>query len=460
MLTRRAFGQRLAMALPACYFVPPVCRAVGPELIAVRLVFRAGSAWDPPGFESLAFVTAQALLVSPLSSVIGSGEVSGLARSWGAAAVPRVAVGKDTTTLALTLPVEGAASYARAILDPLFRDATLATSTLVDLQEAARAALSDLACAPAGDLALLLHEQALYRTSPYAHVPPGRRGSVDALTCDKVRAFFGSFYQLENVALHVSTIDSGVIAALQQSLEQLPFAALRRRSEILPSLALPLCCPPTGGGRYVLTTPHPDTSFATTGAPLTIAPTDARFPALLLLGAILATDSHVGRSSHIGIGSTFFFAEDGDCRVGAALRRLHTFHTLLDGASLDELVEWPARVEAALHLMALERFDHRFRDIRTRLVQDVEKMGQNTWDFEPTRVLAGLSRDWLPQLARRLSRTTSRAVAQVAQAELATVIQSTIIVVPESAGAGVAERLARTSDGPVQLQTLADFLGS
>ena len=177
-----------------------------PEVHFVATV-EAGSAYDPPGAEGLAHLTAQAAALGAASAVPG--------------ARFDVAVDRDRVALALTCPAAAqrdcADLFASALASPRFEAADVdearerargLTRALADDPEAlGRAALATL----------------VFEAHPYAHPPAGRSSVQPLLTVARIRDFHAKHWVREAVRVGVTgPVDTETPARLEQGLRALP----------------------------------------------------------------------------------------------------------------------------------------------------------------------------------------------------------------------------------------------
>lgn len=149
-----------------------------------RVVVRAGSAYDPPNREGLAFLTAHAL----------AAQVHGAS----------VEVGEEIVRF--TLPLAGLAALGRTM------DAPPPADVLARAREEAVRAQSPTTCEEAAALAWALVR---YAGHPYGHAPAGRASVLPTVTSLEVRQFIAARYVREAVRVAMGAPPSDdAIAAL------------------------------------------------------------------------------------------------------------------------------------------------------------------------------------------------------------------------------------------------------
>jgi hypothetical protein len=137
-----------------------------------RVVVRAGSAYDPPNREGLAFLTAHAL----------------------AAQVPGASVEVGEEIVRFTLPLAGLATLGRAM------DAAPPADALMQARDEASRAQPPATCDEAARQAWALVR---YAGHPYGHLPTGRASVLPTVTALEVQQFIAARYVRE--ALRVAT---------------------------------------------------------------------------------------------------------------------------------------------------------------------------------------------------------------------------------------------------------------
>jgi hypothetical protein len=187
----------------------------------VRVVVAAGSAWDPPGREGLAFVAAHAVAHRL------AGPDDGRAR---------VEVAEDVVRMtfdAAALP--GWLTAVGAVPD---------RSALAGARDAARVWWADASCAALADAAWA---QVAYRGHPYGHAPAGRLGVQDTWTAAEVHAFVARHWVrgAVRIASATPTVDVSLLAALPARLPRAAVPAVRDHG---PRAGLVLRVPPDRAG--------------------------------------------------------------------------------------------------------------------------------------------------------------------------------------------------------------------
>ena len=174
---------------------PPLIVAAGPlrtvqvegPALRVHLVVRAGSAYDPPSREGLAFVVAHALA---------------------ARAAVDVTVGPEW--LSLGFAPEHAARVAAVLAAPLDEEA---------LALGRAAATSSLRTRDCAALARGLGMAWLWRGHPYGHAVAGRLSVVPTFTLAEAQAFRDARYVRDAVAAGLEgPVDAGVLAPIEAAL--------------------------------------------------------------------------------------------------------------------------------------------------------------------------------------------------------------------------------------------------
>lgn len=207
----------------------------GQPLVAVRLMFEAGSIHDPKGKEGLAALTGLML-----------GEGSTEERSYGELldALYPMAAGIDVNTDREVTVISGethvdnleeyTALLTEAVLKPAFTQSDFERNKdqlLSFLTTTLRAANDEL-------LGLEALQQEIFGHHPYGHAPAGTVEGLEAITLDDVRAFYREHFTRANLLLGVAGgYPEGYPASLKKSLAALPAGEEGRKA--LPPLPEP-----------------------------------------------------------------------------------------------------------------------------------------------------------------------------------------------------------------------------
>jgi len=109
-------------------------------LLQVRVLVKAGSAYDPQGLEGLASLTGRLLIEGGFGDPkkpVTKEQLAEMTRPWGEGAYPSVRVDKEITTFAMTVPREVIGDYIARVLRPLFSQPLLAEAELDRLRKEA-----------------------------------------------------------------------------------------------------------------------------------------------------------------------------------------------------------------------------------------------------------------------------------------------------------------------------------
>ena len=209
-----------ASAAPRRGAVELVLQSTPHAQLDVKLLFTAGSAYDPPGKEGLAALAA---------SMIAEGgsrdrRIDEIRRAFFPMAAS-VDAQADKEMTAFTLRVHGdrwrpfADIALPMLLDPGLRDEDLAR-----LRDAQRNALIlDLRSNNEEELAKERLQGVVFEGTRYAHPVLGTEAGLDAITLDDVRDFIARHYTLDNLVTGVAgNAPDALLARLRAELEHLP----------------------------------------------------------------------------------------------------------------------------------------------------------------------------------------------------------------------------------------------
>jgi zinc protease len=235
------------------------------DYIYVRLLFVAGSAYDPPGKEGLAYLTASALRGSP--SPLPSGEIE-------------VIVDRDVAVIDGHCPAAAWPTFSQALISiltrPLFDSLDIRRLIEVQLEALDSLRADDLRLAQA---ALQYY---LYRDHPYGHPPEGFERTIRVLTMADAREFWRQHYTSGNYILGLagnvpSSAADDIHAALRAALN-----GGKPRSRTLPVPS------PVGLSAYVIEKSGCDRSTVLVGRPIRAVRGDSAFLPLELAVTHLA----------------------------------------------------------------------------------------------------------------------------------------------------------------------------
>lgn len=244
---------------------PPAAVAIPADnatTLAVQLTVRAGSAYDPPGQEGLATLTARA--------VLHGGDPSLSERLHALGSEPgQLEVNAELVRFTTTVPAE---NFARFV--PLYAELFTMSQPSPELLER----LQEQAMSPAlrfgGALAAHALDLWINQGHPYGHAARGRPSAVSTLTEQDVHRFYASRYVRSAVAVGV-TGDPAHARALSDALGALPAA----KSE--PATPRPR---PQADALSLLIVPEQSSESVVIhlGQPIALRANDPRLPALVL----------------------------------------------------------------------------------------------------------------------------------------------------------------------------------
>ncbi|MBI2619276.1 MAG: insulinase family protein [Ignavibacteriales bacterium] len=195
------------------------------ELIRVKIMVRAGSAYDPPGQEGLASMSARLLLEGSYgdpAKPVTKEELADLVRPWGSGAKPSVRVEKETATFSMEVPRETFGEFAERVLKPMFSQPRFATEELDRIRKETKTVIgSTLRLENTELLGLYALDGVLHRNTGYAHVPIGTIQGLDAITRESVLRFYKTYYAPQNAVVALSTKDEAIVKLVEVSLREM-----------------------------------------------------------------------------------------------------------------------------------------------------------------------------------------------------------------------------------------------
>ena len=189
--------------------------------VSYRIMFNAGSQYDPPGKEGLAALTARMIAE-------GSTKQHQLRRDSRSAVshgrrLSGVVLGGKTVTISGRIHKDNVAAFQplllQAILEPAFRSEDLERirSDMISYLE------NTLRYASDEDLGKAVLYETMFAGTPYGHIPAGRVKSLKSITIDDVRAFYHAHYSYHNCVIGLGGgYDAETLNSLKRGLEKLP----------------------------------------------------------------------------------------------------------------------------------------------------------------------------------------------------------------------------------------------
>ena len=206
-----------AHAGPANVVLLPVA---GDPAVSYRIMFYAGSQYDPPGKEGLAALTARMIaegstkrhhyeeILDLLFPMAGGYEAS---------------CSVETVTISGRIHKDNVAAFQplfmQAILEPAFRseDFDRIRSDMISYLE------NTLRYASDEDLGKAVLYETMFAGTPYGHIPAGRVKSLKSITIDDVRHFYDANYSYHKCVIGLGGgYDAGTLTSLNNGLEKLP----------------------------------------------------------------------------------------------------------------------------------------------------------------------------------------------------------------------------------------------
>ncbi len=194
------------------------------ELVHVKIMIKAGSAYDPVGQEGLASLTARTLLDGGYGDPqhpVTKEKLADIVRPWGSQAKPSVLVEKETATFSFVVPKEAFGEYAAKVLKPLFTQPLFAEAELDRLRKETQTFIaSTLRMENTEMLGLYALDGMMHEGTRYAHFPGGSMKGIPAVTRTALQQFYATYYVAANLSAAVSTSDKRVLDLVQSALKE------------------------------------------------------------------------------------------------------------------------------------------------------------------------------------------------------------------------------------------------
>jgi len=195
------------------------------ELVQVKIMVRAGSAFDPAGLEGLGYLTAGLMLKGSFGdpkSPVTKEQLAEIVRPWGSAAKPSVRIEKETTTFSTSVPRNVLSQYVETVLGPLFTQPLFAQQ---ELDRIRREVIEDIGSTYRLEntelLGLYAIDNFMHEGTSYGHAPFGTVEGLKAVTRQNVLAFYRTYYVPENIVVALNTNDEHFVALVREALENI-----------------------------------------------------------------------------------------------------------------------------------------------------------------------------------------------------------------------------------------------
>ena len=213
----------LASFLPASTGLDParftVQKTELPQL-TIKLLFDVGAAWDPPGKEGLAALTAQ-MIADAGSKSLRIDEIN--KALYPIAGAFRAQVDKEMTAFTLSVHRDNWAQFAAVVL-PQLLEPGFRTEDFERIRTRQLNALTiDLRSNNEEELGKEWLQNRLFAGTPYGHTVSGTVAALESITLDDVRAFASRHYTTGNLAVGINGgVTDEVTASLAAGLGRLP----------------------------------------------------------------------------------------------------------------------------------------------------------------------------------------------------------------------------------------------
>lgn len=229
-------------------------------LLEIKVMVKAGSAQDPEGLEGLAALTAKTLLEGGYgdpADPVTKERLAEMTRPWGAGAMPRASVSKETTVISFAVPREVYGEYLERVLAPLLARPLFAEKELERLRaESLQALRSSLRLEQIEALGLVGLDNYIHEGTSYAHPRGGTEKGLQAVSREALLRFYRTYYRAEGLVAGVSAGEKGVSDRLSAALAGMGNSGLGAGLKPLPTRAA--SAPPAVSGRRVLVVALPN----------------------------------------------------------------------------------------------------------------------------------------------------------------------------------------------------------
>ncbi len=188
--------------------------------VSYRIMFFAGSAFDPPGKDGLATLTAR-MIAEGATKQHRYEEILDLLFPMAGGYEASCSV--ETATISGRIHKDNVAAFQplllQAITEPAFRSEDLERirSDMISYLE------NTLRYSGDEDLGKAVLFETMFAGTPYGHIPAGRVKGLKSITIDDVRAFYRHYYSDHNYVIGLGgAYDAQTLNSLREGLEKLP----------------------------------------------------------------------------------------------------------------------------------------------------------------------------------------------------------------------------------------------
>ena len=260
------------------------------ELIQLKIMIRAGSAYDPKGLEGLSYLTTRMMLEGSYGdpkAPVTKEQLADIIRPWGSGAKPSVRLEKETVTFSLSIPRAAVAEYAGKVLKPLFSQPLFAQEELDRIRKEVETLISStLRLENTELLGLYALDNFIHEGTRYGHVPAGTIKALKSVKRTDIQRFYKTYYTPANITVGVSTKEKSVLSLIEPSLAGMGKSVA---AEKFPKQTIE---PPSKGiGRSVLIVNQP-TTIATgihVGFPIEVSRSHKDYWALYVANVFFGT---------------------------------------------------------------------------------------------------------------------------------------------------------------------------
>jgi zinc protease len=259
-------------------------------LITFRILFTTGSAFDPPGKEGLAALTASLLAKGGSRTMTYDQIVQTL---YPMAASVNSQVDKEMTVFSGTTHVENLdryyALFKDMLLDPGFRQEDF-TRLKADAINFLKVSLRESNDEELGKEELY---NVIYAGHPYGHHNSGRIGSLEKLTIDDVRDFYRTHYTRGNLVIGLAGgYTQGFAEKVDADFEKLPEGAPDKKAFEKPNLS--------AGAHIEIITRDTRSTAISLGFPIDVNRSSKDWPALALVASYFGQRLREARGLNYG----------------------------------------------------------------------------------------------------------------------------------------------------------------
>lgn len=182
-------------------------------LMDIKIMVSAGSAYDPPGKEGLAYLTGRLLIEGAFGDPVNpvtKDKLAEMVLPWGSGAYPDVRVARETTVFSMKVPLDALDDYIENILKPMWTRPLFKKEELERLRNETIQLIRSVRLEQIELLGLKALDAYIHEGTSYAHPEQGTVRGLSGITREDVVRFYATYYRPEKITIAISRNDETI----------------------------------------------------------------------------------------------------------------------------------------------------------------------------------------------------------------------------------------------------------